>query len=146
MRLDSINHVEINQIIEDIIRNLEPQVVYTHFYGDVNLDHQRVYESTLVACRPTLNQKVKEIYSYRVPSSTEWAPQIATNVFLPNMIVEISKYAYLKYAAINAYETELREYPHPRSVEHVKQLDVVNGLKCGIGHAEEFMLLRKIVF
>jgi len=61
MRLDSIDHVEINKVIEEAVNNIKPKVVYTHFYGDVNLDHQRVYESTLVACRPAPNQAVKEI-------------------------------------------------------------------------------------
>lgn len=145
MKLDSIEHVEINRVIEDTISKIKPQVVYTHFYGDVNLDHRRVYESTLVACRPTPNQVVQELYCYRVPSSTEWAPQITTNIFLPNTIVDVSKYLKQKHAAIKAYKTEIREYPHPRSLEHIEKLDVIAGLKSGIGPAEEFMLLRRII-
>jgi len=81
---------------------------------------------------------------YRVPSSTEWAPQISKEIFLPNIIEDISKFSQEKADAIKAYNTEIREYPHPRSVEHIKKLDVVAGLKCGIEAAEEFMLLRKI--
>lgn len=145
MRLDSIDHIEINQIIENIIFRVKPEVVYTHFYGDVNLDHRRVYESTLVACRPTMTQSVKEIYCYRVPSSTEWSPQISTSIFMPNIIVDISDVLEHKYKAISAYETEVREYPHPRSVEHVRKLDTVSGLKCGKGPSEELMLLRKLM-
>lgn len=52
MRLDTVSHVEVNQLIEETVDTVAPEVVYTHFYGDVNLDHQMVYRSTLVAVRP----------------------------------------------------------------------------------------------
>ncbi|MFO7523825.1 MAG: PIG-L deacetylase family protein [Ignavibacteriaceae bacterium] len=144
MRLDSIDHIEINKVIEEAVNDINPQVVYTHFYGDVNLDHQRVYEATLVACRPIPNQVVKEIFCYRVPSSTEWAPQNETSFFRANVINCIENFEKQKSEAIEAYKTEIREYPHPRSVRAVKALDLALGLKYGIGPAEEFILLRKI--
>jgi LmbE family N-acetylglucosaminyl deacetylase len=145
MRLDNTDHVEVNSVIENVIREVKPEVVYTHFYGDVNLDHQYVYKSTLVAIRPVPNQSVKELYCYRVPSSTEWAPQTVLDTFMPTVFVDISKYCLKKYEAIKLYETEIRNYPHPRSVEYVEKIDRATGLKCGIGTAEEFMLLRKII-
>lgn len=145
MRLDMTAHIEVNEVIEDVVKKVKPEVVYTQFYGDVNLDHSCVYRSTLVAVRPRPGQTVKELYCYRVPSSTEWTPQTSTTAFLPNIFIDISKFSNQKYEAIKVYETEIREYPHPRSVESVEKLDSATGLKCGIGLAEEFMLLRKIV-
>lgn len=145
MRLDSISHVEINSIIEKVIKDVRPEVVFTHFYGDVNLDHQIVYKSTLVATRPIPGQPVKELYCYKVPSSTEWSPQIITSIFMPNVLVDISEYYTKKEQAIKMYQTELRDYPHPRSIEYVKKCDGAAGIKFGINFAEEFMLLRKIL-
>ncbi len=144
MKLDSVDHVDINKLIEETVRYIKPQVVYTHFFGDVNLDHQRVYESTLVACRPTPGQVVKELYCYRVPSSTEWAPQNERSFFKSNVISCIDNFKKQKSDAIEAYETELRDYPHPRSSQAVNELDTALGLKYGVGSAEEFLLLRKI--
>lgn len=144
MKLDNTAHIEVNSVIEKTIREVKPEIVYTHFYGDVNLDHQCVYKSTLVAVRPIPGQLVKELYCYRVPSSTEWSPQIPLSIFSPNVFVDISDYDYKKYEAIKAYKTEIRDFPHPRSVEYVKRCDCATGLKCGINSAEEFMLLRKI--
>lgn len=144
MKLDSIAHVNINSVIERIMRDVKPDIVYTHFYGDVNLDHQNIFKSTLVAVRPTPGQSVKELYCYRVPSSTEWSPQTVTSTFMPNVFVDISKYSQKKYEAIKLYETEIRNYPHPRSIEYIEKFDCATGLKCGIGLAEEFMLMRKI--
>ena len=74
MKLDCTPHININKVIESLIDELKPDTVYTHFWGDVNVDHQNVYKSTLVAVRPVLGQVVKVLYCYRVPSSTEWTP------------------------------------------------------------------------
>lgn len=144
MRLDTLAHVDINSIIEKNVQNIKPECVYTHFYGDINLDHQRVYQSVLVAARPTNNSSIKSLYSFYIPSSTEWAPQLSTNIFLPNTYVDIENYRCKKIEAIKIYQTELRDFPHPRSVEAVDAYDKAAGIRVGVKCAENFMLLRRI--
>ena len=144
MKLDTTPHIRINQVIEDVIDKLQPDAVFTHFWGDVNCDHQNVYKSTLVAVRPVMGQVVKELYCYRVPSSTEWTPNKADTMFMPNYFVDIEQYAEQKYKAFACYSTELREYPHPRSVQYLRESDKVAGLREGMLAAEEFVLLRKL--
>ena len=143
MRLDAVEHIRINEVIEKAVDEIKPDVVYTHFWGDINMDHQRVFESTLVAVRPTRFQTVRELYCYSVPSSTEWQPAIHAT-FAPNVFVNISEYTAQKAAAIAAYATELRPYPHPRSVEAVQAQDTARGLQVGLPAAEEFILLRSV--
>lgn len=144
MKLDTIPHVRINQVIEEVIDRVQPDTVYTHFWGDVNCDHQNVYKSTLVAVRPVLGQVVRELYCYRVPSSTEWMPNKVDTMFMPNCFVDIKDFAEQKYKAFACYSTELREYPHPRSVQYLRENDKVVGLRVGLFIAEEFVLLRKL--
>lgn len=144
MRLDTVPHVEVNRLIEEMVDKVQPDVVYTHFYGDVNLDHQMVYRSTLVAVRPIPGQTVKELYCYRVPSSTEWSPQLCHTAFMPNTMVDISRFTDRKEAALLAYQTEARPYPHPRSAQYVRETDRACGLQWGMGSSEAFMLLRKL--
>ena len=145
MKLDATPHIEINRVIEGVIDEVKPSIVYTHFSGDVNKDHGCVYESTLVACRPVQNQCVKKLFSYSVPSSTEWNIQNENSVFTPNWYEDISgKHAEIKYNAFSCYETEVRPYPHPRSIEYLRILDSAEGLKVGLQAAESFILLRSI--
>lgn len=144
MKLDKTPHIVINQVIEKVIDEVQPDTVFTHFWGDVNRDHQEVYKSTLVAVRPVMGQVVKELYCYRVPSSTEWTPNKADTMFMPNFFVDIEKYAEQKYKAFACYSTELREYPHPRSVQYLRETDKAAGLRVGLLAAEEFVLLRKL--
>lgn len=145
MQLDMTAHVEINKVIEQAIEAIQPDTVFTHFWGDINKDHQCVYESTLVAVRPVMGQIVKALYCYSVPSSTEWNPNKADTMFMPNIFIEIEECKEQKYSAMAAYKTELREYPHPRSVQHLRELDIAVGLQIGCKATESFVLLRSIV-
>lgn len=145
MKLDKTPHIVINQVIEKVIDEVQPDTVFTHFWGDVNCDHQEVYKSTLVAVRPVMGQVVRELYCYRVPSSTEWTPNKADTMFMANYFVDIEKFAEQKYKAFSCYSTELREYPHPRSVQYLREADKAVGLRVGLLSAEEFVMLRKLV-
>lgn len=145
MKLDAIPHTDINNVVEKAVDTIRPDTVFTHFWGDVNKDHQAVYESTLIAVRPQAGQIVKELYCYSVPSSTEWNPCKADSMFMPNVYVEIEDYKEQKYEAMAAYATEVRDYPHPRSVQHLRALDVAVGLQVGLKATESFVCLRKVM-
>ena len=145
MNLNKNTHITINQVIEKVVDKVQPDTVFTHFWGDVNRDHQEVYKSTLVTVRPMMGQVVKELYCYRVPSSTEWTPNKADTMFMPNVFVDIEQFAEQKYKAFACYSTELRDYPHPRSVQYLRETDKAAGLRVGLLAAEEFVLLRKLV-
>ena len=145
MKLDKTPHIVINHVIEKLIDKVQPDTVFTHFWGDVNRDHQEVYKSTLVTVRPVMGQVVKELFCYRVPSSTEWTPNKADTMFMPNVFVDITEFAEQKYKAFACYSTELREYPHPRSVQYLRETDKTAGLRVGLLVAEEFVMLRKLV-
>lgn len=145
MKLDCTPHIDINQAIECVIDKVQPDTVFTHFWGDVNMDHQNVYKSTLVTVRPVLGQVVRNLYCYRVPSSTEWTPNKEDTMFMPNYFVDIEPYAEQKYKAFACYSTELRDYPHPRSVQYLRESDKAAGLRVGMLAAEEFVMLRKLV-
>lgn len=145
MKLDKTPHIVINQVIENVVDEVQPDTVFTHFWGDVNRDHQEIYKSTLVIVRPVMGQVVKEVYCYKVPSSTEWTPNKADTMFMPNVFVDIKDYAEQKYKAFACYSTELREYPHPRSVQYLRETDKAAGLRVGLLAAEEFVMLRKLM-
>ena len=144
MKLDTLPHVSINRIIEEIIDKVKPDVVYTHHKGDVNKDHRMVYESTLVATRPTYLQCVKKLLCYQVPSSTEWNAPVVDEIFIPNAFEDIEMYYSLKEQAILTYKTEIREYPHPRSLKGLEISAARWGMVVGKKYAEAFELIRKV--
>lgn len=145
MKLDTVPHIKINNVIEKKIDEFQPDIVYTHHWGDINKDHRLVFESTMVSVRPTPNQTVKKIYTYETPSSTEWDTTQLNKIFIPNVFVDISKHIKQKINAVKAYETELRPYPHPRSPEAVETYAKRNGISIGKKYAERFYLVREII-
>lgn len=144
MRLDSLDHVEINRNIEKYVEIIQPDIVFTHHNGDVNKDHKLIFESTLVATRPVLGSSVKKVYTYQVPSSTEWGAPLENDIFIPNTFIDIERYTDKKGLAIEAYKSELRDFPHPRSVKAVQTYDHAAGIKVGLEYAEAFRLIRAV--
>ncbi len=142
MRLDTLPHVEINAVIEEQIRSFAPQVVYT-VHPDVNRDHRALFDSVAVATRPTPDQVVRRVLTYAPTSSTEWTPA-PLNWFVPNWLVDISGTLERKLAAFAHYETERRDYPHPRSERAIRAAAEFYGASCGCEYAEPFVLVRSL--
>lgn len=144
MKLDSISLIQINKIIQKKINEFKPNLIYTHFWGDLNKDHRLVFESTMVATRPTFSNNIRKIYCYETPSSTEW--QLPNSFrFNPNVYVDISDFIETKIKALKCYKSELRKYPHPRSLEAIRIYCKRNGIIIGKEAAERCVLIREII-
>lgn len=143
-RFDSIDLLDIVKVISNYIELLKPDVIYTHHYGDLNIDHRITFEAVLIAARPVLEYTVKEIYCFETPSSSEWNFQYGTNTFKPNVFIDIESTIHDKLAAMSKYTTELRAYPHPRSLEALEIIAKRWGTVVGKRYVEAFELIRKV--
>ena len=144
-RLDSLDRLDLIKCIEDRIKSLRPEVVYVHHAGDLNIDHRRLHEAAVTACRPMPGEPVRRLLSFEVPSSTEWQAPGSAPAFLPNWFVDISAQLSRKQEALLAYATEMRPWPHARSVEALEHLARLRGSQIGVEAAEAFCLLRQLV-
>ena len=143
-RFDTIPMLEIVKVIEDLIEEVQPQIIYTHHGGDLNIDHCQVFRATLTAARPIKASPVKQIYSYEVPSSTEWSLGRLYPAFQPNVFIDIHDTLENKIQAMALYESEGRSFPHPRSPETIKAIAMRWGSVSGCYAAEAFELIRAI--
>ena len=141
MRLDSVSHASLNTEFEKLIRRKGYDTVFVQDKGDINLDHKLIYHSVLVACRPYPNQSIKTIYSYYVNSSSEWGAMESQSFFTPNVYVDISETIDIKIKAMSAYKSELRAYPHPRSLRSIRTSAEFFGNQVGYEFAEPFKLI-----
>ncbi|MDH2241156.1 PIG-L family deacetylase [Pseudomonas sp. GD03909] len=142
-RLDSLPLIDLVQQLEPIFRELKPSIIYTHHHGDLNVDHRITHQAVLTACRPMPGSSVRAIYAFEVMSSTEWATPVS-EPFVPNHYVNISSQLGTKLDALRAYQLEMREAPHSRSVEHLKYLAHHRGHTVGLVAAEAFVTVRTI--
>jgi LmbE family N-acetylglucosaminyl deacetylase len=143
-RLDTVPLLQVVKTVEDVIERLKPEVIYTHHPGDLNVDHGVIHRAVLTATRPMAGQPVREIYAFEVPSSTEWAFGSLQPVFRPNVFVDVGSTIETKIAAMACYETETREFPHPRSPDALRAVARRWGSVAGCQAAEAFELVRSI--
>ena len=144
-RSDQVPLIEWAKLVEAAISKVKPDTVYTHHIGDLNIDHRRVHEAVMVACRPQPGHSVRRIFSFEVLSSTEWAAPSPATAFIPNRFVEITSQLHSKEHALACYGTELHDFPHPRSIEAVRALSRYRGASAGFEAAEAFCVLRDLV-
>lgn len=144
VKLDSIPQKELNDVIIQVVNEVQPEIVYTPHRGDVNRDHQLVFDAAMVATRPKPGSAISKVFSYETLSETEWAAPFLQNAFTPNVYVDISETLEVKLKAMSAYKAELKEYPHPRSLEAISALAKIRGSNVGVKAAEAFILIREI--
>lgn len=139
MTLDG-NMLALTRAIEEKVGFIRPDVVYTHYWGDVNSDHRAVSRAVTVALRPS--GAAQRILCFEVPSSTEWSWDCA---FKPNVFVDVTETVERKISAMSKYASELRDPPHPRSLEALRARAAYWGQVAGCAYAEPFVLAREVV-
>jgi hypothetical protein len=94
-----------------------------------------------MATRPSSEKRVARLLSYEVLSSSEWAYGQA---FIPTSFEQIEEQDLgLKCRAMAAYETEIKDYPFPRSEQGIRAQAVSRGMQAGVALAEAFHLIRE---
>ncbi len=138
-QLDTVTLTKIVTPLEEAIGELQPTLVYCQWGGDVNRDHHLLFEAALVATRP-VEACIEAVYAFDTASSTEWA---YPRRFVPDTWVDISSTLEQKLDAMRCYESELRDYPHPRSVRALEHKARAWGNQCSMDAAEVFMTVRR---
>ena len=136
MRLDSVSHLEINKELEKIIRKLKPKIVYSPPSHDLNKDHQKVFESSLVITRPLVSS-VKSLLCYELPGPVR-------EPFRPTVYENVEKEFSYKIKGFKMYKNEIMKFPHPRSINAIENLAIYRGTQSGLRKAEAFELVHSI--
>ncbi len=147
VKLDTIPQNKINDLISKCVDEIKPEIIYIPHRGDLNKDHQIIFESALVAARAKPGVSIKKIFSYEVLSETEWGEQKIKklkDVFLPTVYVDIKDTLENKIKAMKCYKSELKKFPHPRSEKGITVLSEKRGMEAGLENAEAFILIKEI--
>jgi LmbE family N-acetylglucosaminyl deacetylase len=140
-RFDSVDLLSIVKAVEEVKKEVKPFAVFTHSKADLNVDHTLTYRAVLTATRPQPGETVKELYSFEVLSSTEWS---FPHLFRPSVYFDITMTLDIKKEAMKCYTSELRDPPHPRSLEGIEVKAKQRGMEVGLAYAEAFELVRSI--
>lgn len=140
VKLDTIPQKELNDKISDVIREVNPDILFIPYVGDTNQDHRLVFEACFVSARPFEN-KIKKILAYETLSVAAWG----VKQFAPTTYTDITGTLKDKLKAMSCYRSELREFPHPRSLEGITILAKKRGTESGLRAAEAFVVIREIM-
>jgi N-acetylglucosamine malate deacetylase 1 len=144
-RLDATPLVDIIDPLTRVIADVRPSTVYTVGAHDVNSDHSAVFRALVVAAKPLYASSIRRLLSFELSSSTDWAIAADGGPFEPNVFIDISEQMDAKIELLSNYPRELRNAPHPRSVEGTRAVNRVRGGTVGVEYAEAFQLHREIV-
>ena len=140
-RFDTVALLDLVKVIEQVKEDIKPDIVFTHYAGDLNIDHQITYKAVLTATRPLSEETVRQIYSFEVLSSTEWNYPMT---FSPDVFFDISSTLDTKLKAMSEYKSELKEFPHPRSLQTIKLSAEYWAIQVGLRYVEAFKAVRII--
>lgn len=135
---------DINAKMVEIVKDTKPTIAYIPFIGDMHIDHRETVESAMVALRPIHCKSIREIYMYETLSETGWNIPQPDKSFIPNVWVDITSTFEQKIEAMACYESQICDFPHPRSTEAMRALATLRGTTVGIQYAEGFMLVRLV--
>lgn len=136
---------EINASINQVVRTIQPDIVFTPFIGDMHIDHREVTESVLVAVRPIEGNTVRSVYMYETLSETGWNIPNGERSFNPNTWIDITETIEDKIKAMECYQTQIKGYPNPRSSKGIRALAMYRGSTVNVEYAESFILIRNII-
>ena len=139
-KLDKYPLLNLIKIIEKTKTQIKPDIVYTHYYKDLNVDHKAVSMATITAFRPLKKERCKEILFFEIPSSTDYSPY----EFVPNYFVDISKYWELKKKALLAYGSEIKNQKTSRDINSLKSFYKFRGNSVGLKMSESFFIYKKL--
>ncbi len=139
-KLNSLPITKISNLVEKEIEKFKPEILITHSDFDVNMDHRTIFQACLQSSRPTKKEnKIKGLLSFEILSSTEWK---YSKIFEPNFFINIEKEINAKINALKIYSSEIKNFPHPRSVDGLKSLAKYRGVQSFNSYAEAFKIVR----
>lgn len=143
--LDQYPQYKIAGTISSIIDLLRPDTVFIPHRADLHKDHGAIFNAALVATRPQNKCPVKRVLSYETLSETEWGHPFQDSMFVPNYFMTFSEYhLQKKIEAMSVFTTQIKKYPHPRSIQAIESLANIRGAAVGVCVAEAFSIIRFI--
>lgn len=141
--LNAFPEYKISIELSKLFKDIKPNILYIPHPGDIHQDHKAIYRAALVSSRPQADYTIKSIYCYETLSETEWTP-MNESYFKPNFFVDVSKCFKKKIEAMKCFESQLKEFPHSRSLEALDALATYRGSIFGVSRAEAFTVERII--
>lgn len=143
-KLDEYPTGELITAISTAISEINPEIVYLPFRGDVHTDHRITFEAAYSCTKSFRYPSIEKVLMMEVVSETDFACPTPDNSFIPNVFSDVSDYFDKKLEVMSIFKSELGQHPFPRSERNIKALATYRGATSGCEYAESFMLLKEV--
>lgn len=141
-RLDELPMSTLVRLLGDVFKSFVPTEVLVPHRGDVHSDHRVVFDAVAACTKWFRYPSVRRVMSFEAASETEFGLSRET-AFHPNFFVDIGDYLERKLELLKVYDSEIGEFPFPRSEKALRALAEWRGANSGCTAAEAFELLRE---
>ena len=143
-RLDTIPMADLVTSISEAFKSFEPEELFLPHPGDIHSDHRITFEAASACTKWFRYPSLKRILAYETLSETDFS-LISSQVFRPNIFINIEPYFSDKLKLLDIYASELGKFPFPRCHEAITALAKFRGASSGFKESEAFELLRESV-
>lgn len=141
--LDQVPSSELISKISEVFKEIQPNFVYVPYPSDIHSDHKAVFDATMACTKWFRYPSVEKVLAYETLSETDFTINPDANGFRPNVFVNIESFLDKKIEIMKVYESEISEFPFPRSVKAIQSLAYIRGAASGFEAAEAFMILKE---
>ena len=135
---------DLNKKINNFIQKRQPDTIFIPF-PDRHIDHRIIFDSAIVASRPTKKNFPKIVLLYETLSETHWnVPGVEAN-FTPDFFINIDKEIDIKTKALKLYKSQINGDTPSRSIDAIKALAKFRGSQNGCKFAEAFKVVRIVI-
>ena len=139
-KMDTLPISDLIGEISKVYNKVEPDIIYMPYAYDVHTDHQIIAKALQSTLKWFRYPYIKKVLMYETPSETEFN-FTGKNVFKPNVFVNISNYLEDKIETMKIYESEMGNFPFPRSEKAIRSLAAFRGSQSGFKATEAFELV-----
>ena len=143
-RLETLSKGDIIGPICGVVSSIQPSEVLTVYRNDAHSDHEIVFDAVMSATKSFRFPFVKSVLAYETMSETDFGTKPEDGGFRPNVYIDIDKYLSKKLDILEIFESEVGDFPFPRSRKALESLAYVRGAQCNAGAAEAFMLIKEV--
>jgi len=140
--LDQVSMGDLVSKISEIFKEFQPDDVFVPHFSDIHSDHRIVFDAVASCSKWFRHPSIKRVLAYETISETDFG-LIPSHGFRPNYFVNIEAHLDSKLAAMDIYNSELGDFPFPRSHKAIRALATIRGATSGFKAAEAFELLRE---
>ncbi len=141
--LDKVPDMILINKISELFQEIQPNIIYVPYPSDIHSDHKAVFDATMACTKWFRYPSVEKVFAYETLSETDFTMNPDANGFRPNVFVNIESHLEQKIIIMRNYESEISEFPFPRSEKAIRSLAYVRGAASGFEAAEAFMLLKE---